>query len=70
MLHCVQGSKSKQKFFISKDGRYFIKTITKSEAKKLIKVRKLLCPMNLPKCFFANLFNFIGLSGTFPSFLC
>jgi len=45
--HCIlflpsfvgfQGSKSRQKFFISKDGRYFIKTIPMAEARKLRKV--------------------------------
>jgi len=35
-----QGSKSGQKFFISKDGRYMKKTTPRAEAKKLLQVVK------------------------------
>jgi hypothetical protein len=35
----LQGKKSRHRFFVSKDGRYFIKTISAGKAKRLRKVQ-------------------------------
>jgi hypothetical protein len=56
----LQGSKSGELFFVSKDGRYFIKTISAAEARKLIKVWCILSILYMYVCICVCVYIYIS----------